>query len=138
METTVSNLFFSLVQEYGVGGGILITASVIAVAFVLSQFLRWVSMKMLGVWQRKTHPGSLLLKHDCFAKLDHIVSHRLNNIQVKCVIRKRLYQDIMKEKITCISDALKELVKDVMSKAYPLKVRLDSSMSIGKTWYEAK
>ena len=112
METTVSNLFFSLVQEYGVGGGIMITASVIALAFALSQFLKWVSMTALGFWQRKTHPGKLLLKHECFAKLDHIVSHRLNNIQVKCIIRKRLYQDIMKERISCISEALKELVKD--------------------------
>ncbi len=35
-------------------------------------------------------------------------------------------------------EIMQELVKDVMAHAYPLKVRLDSSMSIGKTWYEAK
>ncbi|MBQ0036479.1 MAG: DNA polymerase I [Firmicutes bacterium] len=35
-------------------------------------------------------------------------------------------------------DKMIELIKDVMSNAYKLKVRLDSSLALGKDWYEAK
>ena len=35
-------------------------------------------------------------------------------------------------------EIMKELIKEAMANAYKMKVRLDASLSIGKTWYEAK
>lgn len=112
MEETISNLFFTLVQSYGVAGGVAIMSSVLALAFTFARIIRWAFCKTFNLWQRKMHPGTELLKHDCFLKLDHIVKHRLNNINVKCVIRKKIYQDIMRERVECILNAFRELVKE--------------------------
>ena len=35
-------------------------------------------------------------------------------------------------------ERMKELIPEIMSTAYPLKTRLDSSLAYGKDWYEAK
>ena len=35
-------------------------------------------------------------------------------------------------------DKVSKLIKDVMANAYKLKVKLDTSLAIGKDWYGAK
>ena len=35
-------------------------------------------------------------------------------------------------------EKMKELIPEIMSNAYKMKTRLDSSLAIGKDWYEAK
>lgn len=116
METTVSSLFFKMAEAYGVFAAIFISAAILAMTVFFAMAYKWVWNYIKSLWERKVSPGANLLKHECFLKLDHIVEHRLNNVNVPCVLRKKLYQDIMRERIKCISDAFKEFVKqDVLS-----------------------
>ena len=139
MEEAVSKLFFNLVQSYGVGGGVVIMASVFALSFTFMKIAKWGMDKVYITFQRKMHPGTELLKHDCFIKLDHVIKHRLNNINVKCIIRKKLYQDIMRERVTCILDEFRQLVREDIfswnnsSLYYRIEAALDDSNEKAKS-----
>ena len=49
-----------------------------------------------------------------FLKMDHIVKYRLEHVNVPCRLRKRIYQDIMRERVSRLRDSLYEFVsKDI-------------------------
>ncbi len=49
-------------------------------------------------------------------------------------VHDELIFDVPEEEL----ETMQQIVPELMSKAYPLKARLDSSLAYGKTWYEAK
>lgn len=72
-------------------------------------------------------------------KIAMINSHKAlkeNNLQSKLILQvhDELIFDVPENEI----DIMKTLIPKIMSEAYELKTRLDSSLAIGKDWYEAK
>ena len=49
-------------------------------------------------------------------------------------VHDELIFDVPEEEV----EKMKEIIPEIMTNAYPMKTRLDSSLAIGKDWYEAK
>lgn len=67
-------------------------------------------------------------------RIDKMMSEKNMKSKMILQVHDELIFDVLEEEL----EDMKVLIKEGMSKAYELKVRLDSSLSVGKTWYEAK
>lgn len=109
MEKPISELFFELVNQYGLISACVIIAVILSLAFNGSMIVRFLIDMFKRKWPAKKK--LVLSEHTCFIDIDNIINHRLHHLNIRCGIRKKLYFDIMTTRITCLKEELMKLVK---------------------------
>lgn len=65
-------------------------------------------------------------------------NHRLKEEKLKSKLILQVHDELIFDVPKDEVDKMKEIIPDIMSNAYKLKTRLDCSLAMGKSWYEAK
>ena len=64
--------------------------------------------------------------------------NRLKEDKMKAKLILQVHDELIFEVPEDEIEKMKEIIPEIMSNAYKMKTRLDSSLAIGKDWYEAK
>ena len=111
MEKIINEIFFTLTSNYGVFGALLIISFTLSVLYGFVSFIKEISGTVIKsrFWKRKSMN---LRKHQTFLDLYFILKHKLNDVNTSCPIRKKIYIDIISEKIICLKQELEKFVKE--------------------------
>ncbi len=110
MEGTFIELFGNMVSRYGLLMSLLLIGIVISVSFNCNQAIRAVVGFIRHRFGRLAGMQVDLSKSIFFSEMKYMID-RLNDINCSCVLRRKLYHDIMKERLVCINDAIEEFIK---------------------------
>lgn len=115
MEKIINEIFLTLTSNYGVFGALLIISFALSVLYGFVSFIKEISGTVIKsrFWKRKSMN---LRKHQTFLDLQFIRKHKLNNVNTSCPIRRKIYIDIISEKITCLRDELEKFIKEDLNK----------------------
>lgn len=115
MEKIINEIFMTLTSNYGVFGALLIISFTLSVLYGFVSFIKQISGTVIKskFWKRK---NMNLKNHQTFLDLDFLIKHKLHNVNTICQIRKKLYIDIVTEKISRIKEELQKFVKEDLNK----------------------
>lgn len=105
----------NLTSNYGVFGALIIISLTLSVLYGFVSFIKEISGTVVKsrFWKRKSMN---LKKHQTFIDLDFLIKHKLNTVKTNCPIRKKIYIDIMYDKITCLKQELENFIKEDLNK----------------------
>ena len=65
-------------------------------------------------------------------------ANKLKELDLKSKLILQVHDELILDVPEDEIETMKTLIPEIMSNAYHMKTRLDSSLAIGKDWYEAK
>lgn len=112
MEFGIGQVFVILLNKYGIAGAIFIFTMILSLFYGSVVGCKY----LFNYLMEKCKNKKIKLKnHHFFIELDYLMNHKLKDVKTTCVIRKKLYVDIMKIRIDNLKKIFSNFVKEDIS-----------------------
>jgi hypothetical protein len=140
---------FEIYEKHGIMGFVSVA---IGVAIL---FITWeTSKKVASIMKNKIKVGEIFIfgkrikytrkrlkNHFFFEKYEHLIKHRIPQMNIKCPLRKKILSYILNVKLTAYRDNIKKLVDDPDIERYTeqhLQQEIDSVLNDSETYWKNK
>jgi predicted lactoylglutathione lyase len=110
MESGIGDIFLILLSNYGIVGAVIIIAVILAIFYGIIIGFKYLVKFIINKFENRKKIK--LKNHQFFNDLDFLVNHKLKDVKTSCIIRKKIYVDIMKIRIDNLKKIFSNFIKE--------------------------